>query len=115
MLAHSARYHYIGSLSLMNSPARPLTSLWMTCVILIHCLVAIPGCIGDTHDPTRQAERDRMVNDQIIPRGIKDQAVLAAMRRIPRHRFIPAFYSALAYNDVLLPIGNGQPISRPFR
>lgn len=98
----------------MNSPARPLTSLWMTCVILIHSLVAIPGCIGDSHDPTRQAERDRMVSEQIISRDIKDQAVLAAMRRIPRHRFVPALYSAFAYNDGPLPIGHGQTISQPF-
>jgi protein-L-isoaspartate(D-aspartate) O-methyltransferase len=98
----------------MNFPAHALTSLWMTCVMLIYCLTLIPGCIGDTHDPTRQAERDRMVSEQIIPRGIKDQAILAAMRRIPRHRFVPAFYSALAYNDGPLPIGHGQTISQPF-
>jgi protein-L-isoaspartate(D-aspartate) O-methyltransferase len=98
---------------LMNSLARPPTSQWMTYVILIHCLVAIPGCIGDSHDPTRQAERDRMVDEQIIPRGIKDSAVLAAMRRIPRHKFVPAFYSAFAYNDSALPIGHGQTISQP--
>ena len=55
-----------------------------------------------------------MVSEQIIPRGITDQAVLAAMRRIPRHRFVPAFYSAFAYNDGPLPIGHGQTISQPF-
>ena len=55
-----------------------------------------------------------MVNEQIIPRGIKDQAVLAAMRRIPRHRFVPVYYSAFAYNDGPLPIGHGQTISQPF-
>lgn len=98
----------------MNSPACPQTSLSITCFMLTYCLTLIPGCIGDTHDPTRQAERDRMVSEQIIPRGIKDQAVLAAMRRIPRHRFVPAFYSAFAYNDSPLPIGHGQTISQPF-
>lgn len=97
----------------MNSLAHALTSLWMTCLMLIHCLTLIPGCIGDTHDPTRQAERDRMVSEQIIPRGIKDHAVLAAMRRIPRHRFVPAYYSAFAYHDGPLPIGYGQTISQP--
>ena len=103
----------------MNSPARALTSLWMTCVILIHCLSVILGCSGDSRgdplftDPTRQAERDRMVDEQIVPRGIKDPAVLAAMRHIPRHRFVPSFYSAFAYNDGPLPIGYGQTISQP--
>ena len=81
--------------------------------MLIHCLTLIPGCSGDSHDPTRQAERDRMVDEHIIPRGIKDQAVLVAMRRIPRHRFVPPFYSASAYNDVPLPIDYGQTISQP--
>ena len=94
--------------------ARSLTSLWMTCVLLIQSLILVPGCIGDTHDPTRQAERDRMVSEQIISRGIKDQAVLAAMRRIPRHRFVPVYYSAFAYHDGPVPIGHGQTISQPF-
>lgn len=97
----------------MNSPAHALTSLWMTCVMLIHCLTLVPGCSGDFPDPTRQAERDRMVDEHVIPRGIKDQAVLAAMRRIPRHRFVPPFYSASTYNDSPLPIGYGQTISQP--
>jgi protein-L-isoaspartate(D-aspartate) O-methyltransferase len=77
-------------------------------------LLIVPACIGNTHDPTRQAERNRMVSEQIISRGIKDQPVLAAMRRIPRHRFVPASYSAFAYNDNPLPIGHGQTISQPF-
>lgn len=64
-------------------------------------------------DPTRQAERDRMVDEQIIPRGIKDPTVLAAIRRVPRHRFVPDSYSAFAYNDGPLPIGHGQTISQP--
>jgi protein-L-isoaspartate(D-aspartate) O-methyltransferase len=98
----------------MNFQAQALTTLWMTCLMLIHSLTLIPGCIGDTHDPTRQAERDRMVDEQIIPRGIKDEAVLAAMRRVPRHRFVPVYYSAFAYDDGPLPIGHGQTISQPF-
>jgi protein-L-isoaspartate(D-aspartate) O-methyltransferase len=98
----------------MNSPAYSPTSLWMTCLMLIHNLTFISGCIGDSHDPTRQAERDRMVSEQIVSRGIKDQAVLAAMRRIPRHRFVPALYSAGAYYDNPLPIGHGQTISQPY-
>ena len=82
-------------------------------------LFVVPGCGEDlgrkplAANSTRQAERDRMVEEQIIPRGIKDPAVLAAMRRIPRHRFVPAFYSSFAYNDGPLPIGYGQTISQP--
>ena len=103
----------------MNHPARALTSLWMTCIMLIPCVAVILGCSGDSRggplfaDPARQAERDRMVNEQIIPRGIKDPTVLAAMRRIPRHKFVPSRYSVFAYNDGPLPIGHGQTISQP--
>ena len=97
----------------MNSPARRLTSLRMAYVVLIQCLMLVPGCSGDSLDPTRQAERDRMVDESIIPRGVKDKAVLAAMRRIPRHKFVPLSYSAFAYDDAPLPIGHGQTISQP--
>jgi len=103
----------------MNSLTRALTLLWMAFALLIPGLMIIPGCSGESRqgppfsDPARQAERDRMVEEQILPRGIKDPSVLAAMRRIPRHRFVPAFYSAFAYNDGPLPIGHGQTISQP--
>jgi protein-L-isoaspartate(D-aspartate) O-methyltransferase len=63
-------------------------------------------------DPT-QAARDRMVDEQIIPRGLKDPAVLAAMRKVPRHELVPAGLSALAYADRPLPIGFDQTISQP--
>jgi protein-L-isoaspartate(D-aspartate) O-methyltransferase len=63
-------------------------------------------------DPT-QVARDRMVDEQIVPRGIKDPAVLAAMRRVPRHLFVPEDVRALAYADRPLPIGHDQTISQP--
>jgi protein-L-isoaspartate(D-aspartate) O-methyltransferase len=64
-------------------------------------------------EPNREAERNRLVEEHIIPRGIKDPAVLAAMRLVPRHRFVPAMYSAFAYMDSPLPIGHDQTISQP--
>lgn len=64
-------------------------------------------------DPTRQAERERMVNDQIVPRGTKSPTVLRAMRRVPRHEFIPEPQSSLAYLDQPVAIGYGQTISQP--
>lgn len=58
--------------------------------------------------------RDRMVDEQLIPRGINDQAVLQAMRTVPRHLFVDdAMYSS-AYSDHPLPIGSGQTISQPY-
>lgn len=54
-----------------------------------------------------------MVDQHILPRGIKDPAVIAAMRRVPRHRFVPDQYSVFAYIDGPLPIGHSQTISQP--
>ena len=49
-----------------------------------------------------------------MARGIRDPRVLEAMRRVPRHRFVPEASQALAYRDRALPIGSGQTISQPF-
>lgn len=103
----------------MNSSARALISLWIVSILLIHSLIALTGCSGVSRedsllkDPTRQTERDRMVDEQIIPQGIKDPKILSAMRHIPRHKFVPSGYSDLAYYDIPLPIGHGQTISQP--
>jgi protein-L-isoaspartate(D-aspartate) O-methyltransferase len=55
-----------------------------------------------------------MVEHQIEARGIKNPLVLAAMRDVPRHVFIPPPYDRNAYDDCPLPIGNGQTISQPY-
>jgi protein-L-isoaspartate(D-aspartate) O-methyltransferase len=55
-----------------------------------------------------------MVESQIAARGIRDSRVLAAMRDIPRHLFVPQPYDKSAYEDCPLPIGNGQTISQPY-
>ena len=55
-----------------------------------------------------------MVEQQIKPRGIRDRNVLDAMKRVPRHEFVPGTVRELAYTDGPLPIGQGQTISQPF-
>lgn len=65
-------------------------------------------------EDTRQAERDWMVNSQIVGGGITDPRVIAAMRRVPRHRFVPDYESEEAYGDFPLSIGHNQTISQPF-
>ena len=55
-----------------------------------------------------------MVYDQIELRGVDDEAVLDAMRRVERHRFVPEEYLDQAYDDHPLPIGFGQTISQPY-
>jgi protein-L-isoaspartate(D-aspartate) O-methyltransferase len=67
----------------------------------------------------RQAERDRLV-DRYIARGgmfhdaVKDERVVAAMRAVPRHEFVPRSRRRSAYDDTPLPIGHGQTISQPY-
>jgi protein-L-isoaspartate(D-aspartate) O-methyltransferase len=58
--------------------------------------------------------RDWMVERQIAGRGVRDSAVLAAMRTVPRERFVPDGLAGLAYEDQPLPIGEGQTISQPY-
>ena len=60
------------------------------------------------------AERERMVSQQLIRRGIEDPRVLDAMRVVPRHEFVPASLRSHAYSDEPLPIGEGQTISQPY-
>jgi protein-L-isoaspartate(D-aspartate) O-methyltransferase len=55
-----------------------------------------------------------MVRVQIETRGIKDPRVLAAMREVPRHLFVPPDLQSKAYSDRPLPIGEGQTISQPY-
>jgi len=58
--------------------------------------------------------RDRMVAEQIAARGVKDPLTLAAMRKVPRHLFVPEESRGQAYDDHPLPIGQGQTISQPY-
>ncbi len=59
-------------------------------------------------------ERERMVEEQIISRGVKDSLVIEAMKAVPRHLFVDRTYYPQAYNDYPLPIGYGQTISQPY-
>jgi protein-L-isoaspartate(D-aspartate) O-methyltransferase len=58
--------------------------------------------------------RELMVKNQIEARGVSDQRVLEAMRKIERHKFVPGQHAASAYEDHPLPIGHGQTISQPY-
>jgi protein-L-isoaspartate(D-aspartate) O-methyltransferase len=61
-----------------------------------------------------ESERNRMVDEQIVLRGVKDQRVLAAMRKVPRHEFLPEAIRGMAYGDHALPLGEGQTMSQPY-
>lgn len=58
--------------------------------------------------------RERMVEEQLIPRGIADEPTLRAMRTVPRHLFVDDAMGSSAYGDHPLPIGAGQTISQPY-
>ena len=79
-------------------------------VIILFVMAASALQTGDKY----QVLREKMVRDQIVSRGISDQLTLKAMRKVPRHLFVPAEYVSRAYNDSPLPIGYGQTISQPF-
>lgn len=61
-----------------------------------------------------ESARERMVSHQIAARGVRDPAVLAAMRSVPRHEFVNPEFLDQAYADRPLPIGFGVTISQPY-
>src|SRR4030042_5890169 len=61
-----------------------------------------------------EGRREKMVRTQIEARGVSDPAVLRAIRKIPRHRFLPEAFQDQAYDDCPLPIGHKQTISQPY-
>lgn len=58
--------------------------------------------------------KERMIKSHLIARGIKNERVLAAFRKVAREEFVPAELAAQAYQDQPLPIGEGQTISQPY-
>ncbi|UCH81145.1 MAG: protein-L-isoaspartate(D-aspartate) O-methyltransferase [Nitrospiraceae bacterium] len=70
--------------------------------------------VNNPDSETYSRQRSAMVSDQLEKRGIKDERVLQAMGKIPRHLFVNKSLSGKAYNDHPLPIGEGQTISQPY-
>ncbi len=81
-------------------------------VISAGILSALQGALA-TDDPYLR-QRAAMVRDQIEREGITDPRVLAAMREVPRHLFVPPPFRGRAYDPYPLPIGEGQTISQPY-
>lgn len=74
--------------------------------------MAPAGCSRGEKDYARL--RENMVMTQVVARGVTDARVIAAMKKVPRHRFIPPELRSLAYADSPLPIGSDQTISQPY-
>jgi protein-L-isoaspartate(D-aspartate) O-methyltransferase len=84
---------------------------------LAFALAAICACSVNTEQRTDEdwtPQREAMVAEQLRARDITDERVLAAMRTVPRHRFVPESERARAYGDHPLPIGYSQTISQPY-
>lgn len=78
----------------------------------LHMITSQQGNAARRND--QKISRDRMVREQLVPRGIHDENVLAAMGAVPRHMFVAEALYAKAYEDYPLPIGFGQTISQPY-
>jgi protein-L-isoaspartate(D-aspartate) O-methyltransferase len=83
----------------------------LSLLLAMACLSSAPlPQAGDEH----AVARARMVETQLRARNISNPDVLAAMARVPRHRFVPSDQQSSAYDDRPLPIGDGQTISQPY-
>jgi protein-L-isoaspartate(D-aspartate) O-methyltransferase len=69
---------------------------------------------GEEVDTVMAARRARMVEEQLVRRGIQDRRVLDAMSRIERHRFVPESQLVNAYGDFPVPLGEEQTLSQPY-
>jgi len=81
--------------------------------LLLQCAPAVETPSAAAAD-AYAAQRESMVRAQIAGRGVADESVLAAMRNVPRHLFVPEQLTAEAYNDHPLAIGFSQTISQPY-
>jgi protein-L-isoaspartate(D-aspartate) O-methyltransferase len=70
--------------------------------------------VADPHPDRLAVERQSMVDTQLRARGIRDERLLNAMARVPRHEFVEARYRDQAYEDHPLPIAAGQTVSQPY-
>src|SRR5438874_1262470 len=82
---------------------------------LIILSLAFPACHrAQTSVADFVAQRQLMVKEQVVMRGVVTDRVLAALGKVPREEFVPPEYRAESYSDQPLPIGYDQTISQPF-
>jgi len=94
----------LGSLNRIEAPALKAVLSWVS--------LAFGG--GAPSDEGFEAARRAMVDEQLAARDIRDPRVLAAMGKVPRHRFVSEELARHAYRDSPVPIGDGQTISQPY-
>ena len=96
---------------------RPLMGIW--CVAL--CVLLPVGCRANNQQTSAESvsmqyavAREKMVEEQIMARGIREGKIIDAFLNVERHRFVPERFIEYAYEDSPLPIGGGQTISQPY-
>ena len=107
-----------------SNPPRRLAWFFMIFILFPPTLPSPPVGWSETGDKRSRADSaelpetreapERMVQEQIVARGIRDARVLEVLRKVPRHRFVPPEMQPSAYEDSALPIGLGQTISQPY-
>ena len=98
----------------MRTPNRHTSFARRLLTLLPFIVSSLPLLANQPAEDAFGGERERMVERTIVARGVEDEGVLAAMRAVPRHEFVPVAARAQAYGDFPLPIGFGQTISQPF-
>lgn len=94
----------------MTGKTRTVAAALGCCGLMLAC-----GCdVTSRPEDSDRAARERMVQTQIIARGVHDPRVLQAMRDVPRHLFVAPEYRREAYADHPVPIGEGQTVSQPY-
>jgi protein-L-isoaspartate(D-aspartate) O-methyltransferase len=93
--------------------------LWLALLVLacapLPAQAPAPSSVPAAADSkSQQQARERMVREQIEDRGVRDKRVLAALRKVPRHLYVPREMEPYAYADRPLPIGYRQTISQPY-
>ena len=92
-----------------------MRDLWITLLIVVFGLACgASGTEGQRGAPDWDAERRRMVDEQLRTRDIRSASVLDAMLAVPRHLFVPEPQRDEAYRDTPVPIGYEQTISQPY-
>ena len=81
---------------------------------IFNLIFAFSSISQTSSDDWWKGEAEIMVNTQIVSRGVEDSRVINAMKKTPRHRFVPTQIKKMAYSDRPLPIGEGQTISQPY-
>lgn len=93
---------------------RATTPINIALILFSLSFLIVPGTSFPDDESEFEKLRNRMVEEQILSRGITDEKILKVIRNVPRHKFVPHNMIDLSYRDHPVPIGCGQTISQPY-